>query len=568
VDSDRILTKGLLRGERDAEINRLAWRLANNRHLKKVEAEAIIEKAIQEMEQPRGDPFTLDMGLEKLNRAWQKVRKNDGPEMDFSVQESGTTVYMVKDSQDAAAVESILKEGEEVTTWIKDPATELSSIHKKRLRNRVVAILPPDDYDDIKTAEQLASVITKYAKSARVTAPPPGNDVVTLTDWIELNFPADDPQSYENVYPIFRKFFDKMVDDAIEMKHLPHVMKDFLRTFEEFREVPDFPQRSIVIDPWLHEYDYGFIYGPDGSGKTFLMWEIARGLTHGGAVMGGHWHVETPMNCLIVDSELPPGDIQQRSQLMGIDKSHIISRQELVWRGVWPPINLSDELTQRLIYDTVRKGKFGAVVMDNISSMTDGINPDKEEDWRIVNDFFLSLRTLGVMVIFAGHTGKSGSQRGTSARLDAVDWGLSLIARGKKEKSRGKGVGGEDPCEFSISIGKKRGLMPALTGYTYRFEGGMWHVEEGMVKDEGKGSQDRIVLERHCYIAKGLVEGLPGHVVAKNVNVAPSAITYAKNKLLKAGALKKVTVKGKILLEEGPNIKEHFGEFYGVVFGG
>jgi putative DNA primase/helicase len=115
------------------------------------------------------------------------------------------------------------------------------------------------------------------------------------------------------------------------------------------------------------------------------------------------------------------------------------------------------------------------VVLDNLATLCRGGEENSSESWSIVQEWLLSLRRRNTSVLTVHHSGKSGAQRGTSAREDVLDvvLGLShpsgysavegLKAELRYEKSRGLYGVSVDPLEIEL-----RSDINGVTTWAYR----------------------------------------------------------------------------------------------------
>jgi len=55
-------------------------------------------------------------------------------------------------------------------------------------------------------------------------------------------------------------------------------------------------------------------------------------------------------------------------------------------------------------------------VIDNLASLTSGLDENAKKDWDPINSWLLELRFAGISTIMLHHVNKDGGQRGTSAR--------------------------------------------------------------------------------------------------------------------------------------------------------
>jgi len=110
-------------------------------------------------------------------------------------------------------------------------------------------------------------------------------------------------------------------------------------------------------------------------------------------------------------------------------------------------MNLLDEKWRMHIRENVMELGIKLIILDNLSSLTPGIDENAKMDFDPINRWLLELRYDHITIIMVHHTGKSGQQRGTSAHEDHVDTSLMLS---KMNGSNGKG------CCFNLEVTKDR----------------------------------------------------------------------------------------------------------------
>ncbi len=90
--------------------------------------------------------------------------------------------------------------------------------------------------------------------------------------------------------------------------------------------------------------------------------------------------------------------------------------------GVMPDLSKLEgrEVLEELI------NEYDLIVVDNLSSLVRGGAENEAESWQPIQDWTLDLRRRGKTVLFVHHAGKSGKQRGTSKREDALDVIITL----------------------------------------------------------------------------------------------------------------------------------------------
>lgn len=171
--------------------------------------------------------------------------------------------------------------------------------------------------------------------------------------------------------------------------------------------------------------------------------------------------------------------------------------------------NWRDEMKQILL----DKGlKLWAI--DNIASLTSGIDENKKEYWDPINSWLLDLRFAGIATILLHHVGKSGSQRGTSAREDNIDTSISLNQPVDYQI--------EDGCRFTMEFKKNRcvsGDQFLLADTEFQYIRGEWLFQN--VKTQTKEQ-----------IIEMLQDGIKQSEIAKELKVAKSYVLKIKKEML------------------------------------
>ncbi len=220
-----------------------------------------------------------------------------------------------------------------------------------------------------------------------------------------------------------------------------------------------------VIYPWLIDGSINEIYAPRGVGKTFLSLIISIAVTRENLtdIEIGPWKVKQPAGVLYVDGEMGKYHIQKRLKELTLPFTDSGNRENEDFpltilssndfgRKYREYVNIKHEKWRNVIYKFLsEKGNYQLLVLDNLSSLTTGLEENSNKDWGPINQWLLSMRSLGVAVIFVHHAGKSGQQRGASAREDNLDCVIKL-----------KEVSGKKPnqAHFIITFEKARNVGP------------------------------------------------------------------------------------------------------------
>ena len=212
------------------------------------------------------------------------------------------------------------------------------------------------------------------------------------------------------------------------------------------------PERGLLLSPILPVQGIGIMYAPRGIGKTFAALSVAVAVASGGAVF--NWRAPMPKKVLYVDGEMPAIAMQNRLAA-------------LVGGMAIPPLALENlnlitpDLQSRPIPDLSTVGGQAAlepylkgvdmVVLDNIATLCRTGKENESQSWQTMQAWLLELRRRGITVLLIHHAGKSGDQRGTSAREDIMDTVISL--RRPREYSMAEGA------RFEVHLTKARAIV-------------------------------------------------------------------------------------------------------------
>lgn len=212
------------------------------------------------------------------------------------------------------------------------------------------------------------------------------------------------------------------------------------------------PERGLLLSPILPVQGIGIMYAPRGIGKTFAALSVAVAVASGGAVF--NWRAPMPKKVLYVDGEMPAIAMQTRlAALVGgmsipqlaLENLNLIT-PDLQFR----PIPDLSTVGGQTVLEPYLKG-VDMVVLDNIATLCRTGKENESQSWQTMQVWLLELRRRGVTVLLIHHTGKSGDQRGTSAREDIMDTVISL--RRPREYSMAEGA------RFEVHLTKARAVL-------------------------------------------------------------------------------------------------------------
>ena len=215
----------------------------------------------------------------------------------------------------------------------------------------------------------------------------------------------------------------------------------------------EIPPRESLLHPIIKESSITEIYGPRGVGKTML----AQGITEAIAYNTGFapWEAGKQVRCLYLEGEMPAQDVIERIEMFGAREGLFVYSDAYASTLGLPKANLLNDKWQEQVKEKLisLEGKFW--VVDNLASLTPGMDEISKREYDPVNQFFLNLRFLGISTAFIHHSGKSGEQRGTSAKEDNVDTVIKL--------SYPPDYSQEDGCRFILTFEKARLRTKELT---------------------------------------------------------------------------------------------------------
>ena len=208
-----------------------------------------------------------------------------------------------------------------------------------------------------------------------------------------------------------------------KLDNKPHPLVVY--SLDELLEL-DIPERQYLLSPWLQSQGLCMIYSTRGFGKTWVSLEIAYAVASGGQFLS--WKSENPAGVLYIDGEMPLADLQKRASQIGVNGiKELQAPLKFLTRDAqetdFPDLSTTEGQKQieSLIRDDIK-----LVILDNISTLCRSWKEDESDSWLPIQNWLLSLRSLGKSVLQIHHAGKGGQQRGTSRREDVLDTVISL----------------------------------------------------------------------------------------------------------------------------------------------
>ena len=269
------------------------------------------------------------------------------------------------------------------------------------------------------------------------------------------------------------------------------------------------PDRECVLDPIIPVKGLAMIHAMRGLGKTFTSLSFAHAVATGGSVWG--FNAPKPRKVVFIDGEMPLGGIQERMEKITAGaKPGMVERGDLHFicqdAQKDPMPNLATVEGQQAVDQFIDPAE--VVVLDNLATLARDGRENDAESWLPVQRWLLELRRRGKTVLLIHHSGKSGGQRGTSAKEDILDTVIGL--RRPKDSSP------EEGARFEVHFEKARSVCgdavkPLEVRLVPKGEGLSWEIQElrRVLKDQ---------------ILKMKKDGMSIREIAEDVGVGKSTV--------------------------------------------
>jgi putative DNA primase/helicase len=244
-------------------------------------------------------------------------------------------------------------------------------------------------------------------------------------------------------------------------------------TLDEFL-AETIPPREEILAPWLLTQSLSMLHSWRGVGKTFMGLNIAYAVATGGEFLS--WKAPKPRKALYIDGEMAAAALQERFKGIVLADERDFDPEYL--RIVTPDLqpgpmpDLATDEGQTAIEEIV--GDAELIIVDNISTLVRRAGRENDaESWNDVGTWALRMRQRGRSVLFLHHSGKGGTQRGSSKKedtLDAVvclkhpaDYSPEQGARFEVHFEKARNGGGQELKPFEATLGTDSAGKPIWT---------------------------------------------------------------------------------------------------------
>lgn len=189
-----------------------------------------------------------------------------------------------------------------------------------------------------------------------------------------------------------------------------------------------FPLPHQYLGKWIFGGSLAMVYASAGTGKTFFSLAIAYAVAAGNSKFL-NWRSHKPARVIYFDSEMGHRLIQERFEKI-CDSNDVDADPDSIkfvtledtGGTVWNLANQCDQLKY-----TEACNDFDFIIIDNLAGcVRQGPRETEFDTWPRAQDWLLKMRAANKSVLVIHHAGKNGSQRGPSARKDALDFVIEL----------------------------------------------------------------------------------------------------------------------------------------------
>ena len=233
-------------------------------------------------------------------------------------------------------------------------------------------------------------------------------------------------------------------------------------SMEEFL-LSTLPERDYLLHPVIPEQGIVMLVAKRGIGKTFTALHMSLSVAGGLSLF--NWHAPKARRVLYVDGEMPAISMQERLAALATGMAappHAMQNFSIITPDIQsrPMPDLATTYGQQALEPFL--SGVDLLVLDNLATLCRTGKENESQSWTPMQTWLLDLRRRGMAVLLVHHAGKSGDQRGTSAREDIMDTVISLrrpttysVAEGARFEvhlTKARGIVGEDAMPFEVHL--------------------------------------------------------------------------------------------------------------------
>jgi putative DNA primase/helicase len=405
--------------------------------------------------------------------------------------------------------------------------------YSEALKGKTIALIPDNDNQGREHMAKVGASLDGTVKNLRWVELPDLPSKGDVSDWLK-RYP-DKQEAFESLLSLIDKagFYEPPKQRGLD---------DVVLSIHDFCSL-DIPAKGTFLFPWLKENSINLISGWRGTGKTWFALGLLNAVSKSEAF--GPWECMKGVPCLFLDGEMPPGDISERFQSLGIQSNGstplYVYSDALANNWGLPRAHLTNDSWRQKMRQILLTKRVKLWVVDNLASLASGLDENKKQDWDPINQWLLELRFAGISTVMLHHVNKDGGQRGTSAREDNLD--ISLILKPPHDYTP------EDGARFVVHFSKARTStrdLQLITDTEFKLttdEAGRYVWTWGSVRRENR----RTVLQM-------LNEGMKQTEIVDALGLSKGQVSKIKTQAAKDGLITtngKLSQSGLTLLAEG-----------------
>ena len=313
----------------------------------------------------------------------------------------------------------------------------------------------------------------------------------------------------------YQKFSDDILSIGSYEVSGGQTLFDYYIGGEKWNEI-EFGPVNYYLYPIIQEENIVYVVGDPGVGKTIFVMSLLDAVSKG--LSFGPWENRLGQEkVLYIDGELGPKYYQGMTKCFGINNNFINFSRSHYHRmtGKGRDIRLTNSQWREDNKKFILDNNIKIIVFDNLSSLAPDINENDKKEFDVINQYFISLRALGITVFVLHHTGKNGDQRGTSARKDQVDNFIYLRAVANHDYIK-------DGPRFKLSFDKSRIVLEDIKDNDLIHAKELWY--QRTTRNTFEWTFDALSLSDDPEFVKHVLEGLSQRDIAKLHNTSQSTV--------------------------------------------
>ena len=274
--------------------------------------------------------------------------------------------------------------------------------------NAKVCILPDNDEAGRDHALKVAQSLLNIAREVHILQLPNIPQKGDVSDWFDRRGSVTELKELVNCSPSFAQWKESQLS-----VRGPHIVTQRLGEIET-------EQIEWLVEPWLPKGELCLLTGAPGVGKSLLAAAmvacVSKGVSHEWGTTNGFSRV------LIIDAENAKGSIlAPRLRTVGSDLVLVEILDRVTNNGESRPWSFPADTG--LLRDYVTKNQIGLVVIDTLSSVSDGVRSNQEAEVRkALRPLTEMCHDTGVTVLALRHMRKGGSSNPVEAGIGSIGY--------------------------------------------------------------------------------------------------------------------------------------------------